>query len=373
MKKSKFNLVVIGAITLLTATQISCKKKGCMDKNAINYSEKAKKDDGSCNFASPSYINNLKNIGTNVITETYAELAGKGQNLLSEVETLSDNPTISQLDIARNAWRDARTPWEKSEGFLFGPVDTKGIDPAIDSWPVNVTDLNNVLASSDALTETYVSDLIGELKGFHTIEYLLWGQDGNKQLADFTAREYDYLKASCADLKTKTSILSISWLASGENFVANITEAGTSKSIYQSEKSALEELVNGMIAIADEVSNGKINDPLSQQDLNLEESRFSHNSKNDFANNIRSISNVYNGKFNISGLGIYDIIKEKDANLANDLNNEITGAITAIDNIPNTFTDAVINNQAAVTDAKDRISTVQAILESKILPIISNL
>ena len=29
----------------------SCKKKGCTDSNATNYSEKAKKDDGSCEFA----------------------------------------------------------------------------------------------------------------------------------------------------------------------------------------------------------------------------------------------------------------------------------------------------------------------------------
>lgn len=29
---------------------VSCKKKGCIDENAINYSEEAKKDDGSCEY-----------------------------------------------------------------------------------------------------------------------------------------------------------------------------------------------------------------------------------------------------------------------------------------------------------------------------------
>ncbi len=352
---------------------VACNKEGCTDETALNYNKKAKKDDGTCNYATKSYQENLKNIGENVITETYVELATESANLHAEINILVNTPSFSQLDIVRNAWRDTRAPWELSESFLFGPVDTKGIDPAIDSWPVNVIDLDNVLNSTDQLTEAYVSGLIGELKGFHTIEYLLWGEDGNKELADFTAREYEYLIASSADLKTKTETLSNSWIASGENYVANISNAGTSASIYQSEKSVLEELTNGLIGIADEVRNGKINDPLSQQDLTLEESRFSHNSKNDFSNNIRSISNIYNGKFNIAGLGIYDIIYEINAELADRFNTEINEAITAIESIPNTFTDAIINNTTAVENARDKVGVIQTTLESEILPIITNL
>lgn len=44
------NISKIGIATLvaLTVTATSCKKKGCTDPNATNYSEEAKKDDGSC-------------------------------------------------------------------------------------------------------------------------------------------------------------------------------------------------------------------------------------------------------------------------------------------------------------------------------------
>ena len=65
----------------------------------------------------------------------------------------------------RNNWKmhvrhgEARIPWEQSEGF-FGPVDSKGIDPSIDST-VNVEDLNAVLNSKDSLTKEYV-DLLKE-------------------------------------------------------------------------------------------------------------------------------------------------------------------------------------------------------------------
>ena len=320
-----------------------------------------------------SYTEHLTNIGDNVITETYVELANKASILYDETSTLENKQTASNLDNTRNAWRDTRSPWEKSEGFLFGPVDTKGIDPAIDSWPVNVVDLDAVLASDDDLTESKIDGLIGELKGFHTIEYLLWGATVDKEIADFTAREFEYLLAATENLKNKTLVLSTSWLSTGDNFVTNLIEAGEDGSIYISQKAAIEELIEGMIAIADEVSAGKINDPFSQSDLTLEESQFSHNSKNDFANNIRSISNVYNGSFNISGLGIYDIIKSKDESLADRLNEEINDAITAIDNIPGTFSSAVTNQSTAVIDAKDKIKIVQTTLETDIKEILSEL
>jgi hypothetical protein len=40
-------IYLLGAATLLVA---ACKKKGCTDETAINYSEEAKKDDGSCEY-----------------------------------------------------------------------------------------------------------------------------------------------------------------------------------------------------------------------------------------------------------------------------------------------------------------------------------
>ncbi len=47
MQVKKLMLIALGG-SLILAT--SCKKKGCTDINATNYSQKAKKDDGSCEF-----------------------------------------------------------------------------------------------------------------------------------------------------------------------------------------------------------------------------------------------------------------------------------------------------------------------------------
>ncbi|MDE0041260.1 MAG: hypothetical protein OXT74_04440, partial [Candidatus Poribacteria bacterium] len=115
--------------------------------------------------------------------------------------------------------------------------------------------------------------------------------------SEITPRELEYLGATTENLKSKTSQLRRAWDLSGENFAAEVANAGTSSTIYKSQKSAVQEMVNGMIVIADEVANGKISDPFNERDTTLVESQFSFNSIADFQDNIRGIQNVYMGKF----------------------------------------------------------------------------
>jgi len=49
MKKSSFILLVV-ALGVATVFTTSCMKRGCTDPEAINYSEEAEKDDGSCSY-----------------------------------------------------------------------------------------------------------------------------------------------------------------------------------------------------------------------------------------------------------------------------------------------------------------------------------
>lgn len=315
----------------------------------------------------------LTNVSEKVITATYDDLHEKGETLLAAVNTLEAEQTESNLDAARTAWRECRSPWEQSEGFLFGPVSTEGIDPAIDSWPVNTVDLDAVLASSAVLTKDYIDGLEGTLKGFHTIEYLLFGEDGNKTVGEITAREFEYLIAVSESLDGALHTLFESWSPAHENFAANISNAGGSGSIYVSEKSAMQELINGMIGIADEVANGKINDPLSAGDVTLEESRFSANSKTDFQDNIRSIENLFEGKYFEDNQGIADYVASVDAELEQQVRDAIQFAIDEIGNIPGTFTEAIITNPTEVEAAQTAVRDLQTILETEVKPIIDEL
>ncbi|MBK9963053.1 MAG: imelysin [Saprospiraceae bacterium] len=321
------------------------------------------------------YKDVLQNISNDVILPTYEDLYDKTQLLVNTLTILEQNVSQVNLDASKQAWRDARVPWEQSEGFLFGPVDQQGLDPAIDSWPVNETDLDAVLNSNAVLTKDYVDGLDGTLKGFHTLEYLIFGKEGNKSIASFTQREFEYLRACSQSLHGATKALYFAWKPDQQNFIANVLRAGEpGNSVYPSQKSALQEIVTGMITIADEVANGKINEPFTTQNLTYEESRFSANSKKDFADNIQSIENAFLGVYkNASGLGISKIIKEKNELLDAKFRQQLDDAIRAIESIQGTFTTAVTNARPSIEFAQLKVRTVQQTLESEILPLISNL
>ena len=327
------------------------------------------------NTVKNDYKDILQNISNDVILPTYQDLFDKTQLLVNTLTILEQNISQANLDAAKQAWRDARVPWEQSEGFLFGPVDQQGLDPAIDSWPVNETDLDAVLNSGAVLTKDYVDGLDGTLKGFHTIEYLIFGKEGNKLISNFTQREFEFLRACSQSLHGATQALYFAWKPDHQNFIANVLKAGEpGNSVYPSQKSALQEIVTGLITIADEVANGKINEPFTTQNLIYEESRFSANSKRDFADNIQSIKNAYLGVYkNASGLGISKIIQEKNSGLDAKFRQQADDAIRAIESIQGTFTTAVTNARPSIEFAQLKVRTVQQTLESEILPLISNL
>ncbi|MDQ7961560.1 imelysin family protein [Flavobacterium lindanitolerans] len=313
----------------------------------------------------------LTDLSNDVITKTYEDLNNKAIALKTAVNALTiGNETA--LTAVKDAWKAARSPWEQSEGFLYGPVDTGGIDPAMDTWPVDVTAMNDILNSSNPITTSTIEANV-EARGFHLIEYLVWGINGNKAASALTARELEYLRAAAADLQNNTQILYDGWKVSGGNFARHFINAGTTGNQgYTSQKAALEEIINGLITIADEVATGKIQTPLDEG-VSQEESRFSNNSKRDFADNMRSIKNIYWGDYNgNSRAGLTNIVAPKNSALDANIKSKIDAAISAIEAIPGTFTDAVTNNVPAVENARDKVAELQVLIQSQLKPFIAN-
>jgi hypothetical protein len=68
-------LLIYLAIGMVSTGMYSCKEKGCTDPNAENYSESAKKDDGSC-----TYNNNGNSLGINGASGVSMEVNGVAVN-----------------------------------------------------------------------------------------------------------------------------------------------------------------------------------------------------------------------------------------------------------------------------------------------------
>lgn len=325
-----------------------------------------------------------------IVITTYGDLKDKSITLFNSVETFKATGTQADLDAACLAWRGSRIPWEQSESFLFGPAAYQSLDPLLDSWPLDQAQLDQVLAGSQALTADYVRDGLGAvLRGFHTIEYLLF-RDGKARIAaDVTNREKEYLVAVSQVLRDDCIKLWALWHGSegitgleaevleeldvdaGIGYGTEFKNAGEAGSRYVSQKDAVDEILQGCMDIADEVGNGKLADPFNAKDPLLVESWYSWNSLDDFKNNIESIENSFFGGVNKNGASLISFINKKDATLETLLQSKINAAITAIGNIPEPFRNN-LDKANEIQAAIDAVNELNAFISDEIMPLINN-
>ena len=330
----------------------------------------------------------INNITDNIIVVTYTDLDAKAQLLVDAATALQlDQSSTTKLTAARAAWVATRTPWESSEGFLFGPVATLEIDPNMDTWPLDSIGVDDILDGSATINKAYIDALTGDagtgLKGFHAIEYILYGSTGNRAAGTFSVRELQYLVACAESLKGKTLELKNAWISSGGNFANQLKSRGA---IYPSEKSVLVELAEGVRGIAGEVFDSKIQNTLDGLDANgvaggirEEESRFSNNTKTDFTNNIISIQNVYLGRYNSTGTakGLSSIVSTINKDLDVKIQMQIAEAITAIQLIGGSmsasYSQALATDRASIETAQTKVETLETTLRTELVPLVSGL
>lgn len=302
-------------------------------------------DDGAAGptgFAAKAMVDN---IADNIILQTYRNLNTQAAALLAAVQALAAASTDeAKMNLAQDAWKAARVPWETSEGFLFGPVDTLLIDPAIDSWPLDTPTLEAFLAGNPNATQAQIENATDDVRGFHAMEYLLFG-DGtttnDKPASALTASEANYLVALAQAFKARTQALESAWATDFGGtgpYVTSLKTPGAGRR-YTSYVAVVQELLTGLTTIADEVGNAKMSEPLGptigDADTSQVESQYSWNSLTDFHNNIQSILNVYTGKLGYNPLadtpstslnGLYSFVTFSNPTLATRVLNEIIGA-----------------------------------------------
>jgi len=118
----------------------------------------------------------LEKYADSIVVETYADLKARALVMRDRAKAYSENPTNESLAAVCAAWKSARVPWEQSEAFLFGPADILGLDPSLDSWPLDQQDILSILKDNSKTTVEQIRSAIGGegVRGFHTIELLLF-------------------------------------------------------------------------------------------------------------------------------------------------------------------------------------------------------
>ncbi len=347
MKKLFKSAAIVAASLLLTVNFSSCNKDPQPTTEETN---KAQKE-----AIVKQYLNHT-------VYPTYAQLAEKTAALVGNLETLKGSMTQANVNVATATFLEARKWWEMSEAFLFGAASDFGIDPHIDSWPLDEDAFNNLMASPNMIAMLANDEdgmVAGEqlgnaLLGFHGIEYILFREGQPRNVVDITDDMMTYAVAVSRDLRNRCFQLEVSWNANApqahkdlmEELELNITvnggnntygenmlQAGQAGSTYATFTNALEAIADGCLDISDEVGTSKIGKCHTGEDVTYVESPYSQKSITDFYDNIISVKNAYMGGMEgqrDETLSLHTYLKDNNADLDTKALNAIENALTKI-------------------------------------------
>lgn len=335
----------------------------------------------------------LKNAATDyvnqVIYPTYGNLAEYTGRLYDQLNAAKEkfkadpnSVTQAEIDQICATFLEARSYWEETEAFLYGAATDFGIDPHIDTWPLDLDGLVTELKNSDKIAQldngddgiAYAANKLGqELLGFHGIEFIIFRNGENRDVATLLGDDPDlvsgygahitgreeliYATAVAGDLRDRCYQLNVAWnpdapqeqktrvidecelqytVGSGElTYGENMLKAGQPGSTYATWRQVASTiLTSGCQNISNEVYSQKMGNAYNGSDPNYIESPYSHRSFYDFKDNILSIQHSLYGNVD-SDLtkenSLMGYLKKYNPTLAAELEASLNGAFSALD------------------------------------------
>jgi putative iron-regulated protein len=324
------------------------------------------------------------------VLETYADIAHAGyedslitaRTLEDAIEALIATPSEETLAAARAAWIAAREPYQQTEVFRFGNPIVDDWEGKVNAWPLDeglidyvdasyggATDENpfaalNVIANPaptiageevDATTidATLIADRLNEAdgietnvaRGYHAIEFLLWGQDlngtgpgaGERPHTDFVQgadcthgncdRRVDYLRAV-------TDLL----ISDLEEMVAAWDDGGAAREdVMDDADEGIVAMLTGMGSLSYGEQAGErmrlglmLNDPEEEHDC------FSDNTHRSHYNDGLGVQNVYLGRYTrvdgtvIEGPALEDLVAASNPALDEEMKTRLDTTMAAM-------------------------------------------
>lgn len=321
MKKFSFTMLALSAVI---PAFMACTK------------EDVKVDDGNATDLALKAV--VEQYVPNVIYKTYGNLADASNDLYNKISTLKSSATYSQsqIDDICKTFLEARQYWELSEAFLYGAATAYGIDPHIDSWPLDKDKLAKSLSNAETISDLdkegagAVDEVGAASLGFHGIEFIFFRDGKNRTAEALNGNETDeafagravpgkseviFAAAVAEDLRNYCFELQAAWdpacpedrvrlvedelelnttMDSGLTYGENMLQTGNAGSTYRNYQEAVASiLVAGCSNISNEVANTKIGTAhyVNGQDYDPDyiESPYSKKSYQDFIDNILSI------------------------------------------------------------------------------------
>ena len=324
----------------------------------------------------------LKTYG-DIAEAAYADSLSTAQALKGKIDALLAEPTEANLKAAREAWVEARVPYQQTEAYRFGNAIVDDWEGKVNAWPldeglIDYVDANsygeesdenpvyaaNVIANTQItlgnetvdvtkITPELLAETLHEADeveanvatGYHAIEFLLWGQDlngtekgaGNRPASDFSLE--DCTGGSCERRREYLSAATNLLITDLEEMAANWKEGGAARQELadKGEDGGLATILTGMGSLSyGELAGERIKLGLMLHDPEEEHDCFSDNTHWSHYYDAKSIKNVYEGSYTrvdgsvVSGPSLSDLVKEKNPDVDAQLRSELNSTESAM-------------------------------------------
>jgi len=327
------------------------------------------------------------------VLDTYADIAEAGYGdslsaaraLQDAVDALIADPSAATMQAARNAWLEARVPYQQTEVFRFGNAIVDDWEGKVNAWPLDEglidyvdgayggpTDENqlaalNVIANptftlsgaeidATEITPALLEETLHEADGveanvatgYHAVEFLLWGQDlnghgdgaGDRPWTDYAQgeactngncdRRAEYLSAATDLLVSDLEWMAEQWAPGGAARAA----------LMEDETAGLTAMLTGMGSLSyGETAGERMRLGLMLNDPEEEHSCFADNTHNDHFYNGIGIQNVYLGSYTridgttVSGPSLSEMVAAIDPALDTEMRLRLSEAVQALGRI----------------------------------------
>ncbi|MDP4200380.1 MAG: imelysin family protein [Bacteroidota bacterium] len=322
---------------------------------------------------SPSPHNSvvLTDLADRFFVPTYSEFDQRATTFDQSIMVLQSSPTDANLQNSRDAWRVMRSAWEHCYACNIGDIATNATAPTIDPWPVAYDRIDSLLEGTAPINSQSLAGWEEDLRGFHAIEYVLFGSNGSKLAHDLSPRALQYLLVLANDVMATASQIRSSWdSATSGSYYRSFVDAGSGSDLYPTQRAALLDVTTAISGMCDDLANKGIGLPYQSGNPLLDPSPFSGNTVSEFAARLRGARDVYTGGGATTGHGLSMLLSSGDSALDREIRSGFDTAIARVSAIPSPFGTAILDRSPLVPTAVDAITSLEDLLNSKLVPII---
>ena len=315
----------------------------------------------------------LVSLTDEIVVPGYQAVAAEAGELQTALETLCSTPSDAALSEARQAWRDVREPWMRSEATWFGPVMDRRSLRLVDWSTTDPERIEEMLEGSDTVTEDGVRNILASTqRGLGATEYLIFGTDALNRLLGRDSPRCEYLTALGSVVRVETDAVLEEWTTSIGNDPAysDFFTGRSSSSLLTGQ--AVAEVVRTQVFMVRAIVDIRLATALGLRGDGPDPSAIpggaGHNALDDLRNEVLGLQDVYLGPD--GGSGVSALVHELSAETDGRMRSGFKDSLSAIDAVEGPLKTAVLERPDQVRTLYDSLASLQTTLNTEVVSLL---